>query len=42
MPFSRLRHETNARGDTHWSVLFGLLAATTEEDATRWRFLWFL
>ncbi len=36
------RIETNARGDTHWSVLFGLLAATTEEDATRWRILWFL
>jgi hypothetical protein len=36
------RIETNARGDSHWSVLFGLLAATTENDATRWRILWFL
>jgi hypothetical protein len=36
------RHETNARGDTHWSVLFGLVAATTEQGSTRWRFLWFL
>jgi len=36
------RHETNARGDSHWSVLFGLVAATTEEGSTRWRFLWFL
>jgi hypothetical protein len=36
------RRETNARGDLHWSVLFGLLAATTREGETDWRVLWFL
>ena len=36
------RHETNARGDVHWSCLFGLLARTREQDAVRWRVLWFL
>jgi len=36
------RHETNARGDAHWSCLFGLLARTREGASVRWRFLWFL
>ena len=36
------RFETNSRGDSHWEVLFGLLARTTEGDSSRWRFLWFL
>jgi hypothetical protein len=36
------RHETNARGDSHWAFLFGMVAVTTEEDRTHWRFLWFL
>ncbi|HEU4395346.1 MAG TPA: hypothetical protein VFS92_07255 [Planctomycetota bacterium] len=36
------RHETNARGDVHWSCLFGLLARTRERDEVRWRVLWFL
>lgn len=36
------RHETNARGDDHWSALFGLVARTREAQDVRWRFLWFL
>ncbi|MCE9638413.1 MAG: hypothetical protein K8T90_22150 [Planctomycetes bacterium] len=36
------RHETNARGDDHWSALFGLVARTREADDVNWRFLWFL
>lgn len=36
------RHETNARGDDHWSTLFGLIARTQEAGDVRWRFLWFL
>jgi hypothetical protein len=36
------RHETNVRGDDHWSALFGLCARTREADDVRWRFLWFV
>jgi hypothetical protein len=36
------RRETNARGDLHWSALFGLVARTREEEDVRWRLLWFL
>ena len=36
------RTETNARGDLHWSCLFGLLARTREGDEVDWRVLWFL
>lgn len=35
------RHETNARGDEHWSALFGLVARTREAEAVRWRLFWF-
>lgn len=36
------RHETNDRGDVHWSALFGLIARTREAEEVRWRLLWFL
>ncbi len=36
------RKETNARGDLHWSTLFGLVARTREAEDVRWRLLWFL
>jgi hypothetical protein len=36
------RHETNARGDDHWSALFGLVGRTREAEDVRWRLFWFL
>ncbi len=34
------RHEENDRGDTYWSVFFGLLARKVENGETDWRVLW--
>lgn len=36
------RHETNTRGDDHWSALLGLVARTREADDVTWRLLWFI
>jgi hypothetical protein len=34
------RYEENDRGDTYWSVLFGLLARKVENGEADWRVLW--
>lgn len=36
------RHETNDRGDSHWSFLFGLIGRTETQGETDWRWLWLL